>query len=118
MKRLSWLLLVVCSLAFAKVQPVLVEEEHAESCCCESTGSCEMPDCAPPPASPTINLDRPAHTLRSETRRVAKAQTPAHIPFYSAYADSADDSVQQTAPEPTEQPVETPLFQVLCSYLI
>ncbi|MBE36103.1 MAG: hypothetical protein CMI16_11225 [Opitutaceae bacterium] len=118
MKRLVWLMLVICPLAFAKVQPVVVATEQAESCCCEQSGSCEMPDCAPPPPPPSVALDRPAKETRSETRRIAKANTPAHIPFYTAYAKSADNSVQPQAPVSTELTVDTPLFQAHCSFLI
>ena len=119
MKRLVLLLLLVCPLAFAQVQPFVMEAEKAEAyCCCETTGSCEMPDCATPPSPPSVALDRPTKAARSETSRVVKAKTPAHIPFYSAYAESADDSVRSSAPVSTEPTVDTPLFQAHCSFLI
>lgn len=76
MNRLAWLLLLVCTAAFARVQPVELPVETEACCCCESAGACGMPDCAPPPVQASVTLDRPVAERSVSTRRVAEKQSP------------------------------------------
>lgn len=120
MKRFAWLLLLVCTAAFARVQPVELPIEPESCCCCENTGACGMPDCAPPPAAPAVvTLDRPASEHRETARK--KATQPARIEtrkFYAPYLTVATPEPVSFAKDEPALATAPPLRVTQCAWLI
>ncbi|MFZ9682278.1 MAG: hypothetical protein ACO3DQ_03620 [Cephaloticoccus sp.] len=120
MTRLVWLLLVACTAAFARVQPADLPVEPAEACCCcEQAGACGMPECAPPPATATVLLDRPVATARAELRREAvppkKVAQPA---FYAPLLVAPAPDRPAFTPTVDLAATAPPLRVVQCRWLI
>lgn len=120
MIRLVWLLLVACSAAFARVQPVDLPVEPAEACCCcEQAAACGMPECAPTPATTTVLLDRPAATQRAEPRRQALPPKAVATPVFYAPLLAAPAPAQPAFTWAIDLPsATTPLRVVQCRWLI
>ncbi|MCC6415244.1 MAG: hypothetical protein IT582_04990 [Opitutaceae bacterium] len=119
MKRLAWLLLLVCTAAFARVQPIELPVEPDSCCCCETSGACGMPDCAPPPAQIMVALDRPATAQRAETRR--KTAQPVHIAtrkFYAPFLTATPPESVSFAKDMPVTPPAPPLRVTQCQWLI
>lgn len=120
MKRFAWLLLLVCTAAFARVQPVALPVEPESCCCCETTGACGMPDCAPPPAAPAVvTLDRPASEVRETVRK--KAAQPARSQARKFCAPYLTEIAPEPASFAKDEPARTtapPLRITQCQWLI
>jgi len=120
MKRIVWLILASSTFAFAQVQPVAVASEPVEVCdCCEPSGGCDMPDCAPPPAAaPAVSVDRPATTHIVKARRDVRQVVPERVKFYASLVESTDREVWSCRPVIPAPAASPPLFQAHCSFLI
>ena len=119
MKRFVWLLLTVCSLAFAQVQPADWSPAPTDVCdCCAPQTGCDMPDCVPPPAAPVLVMERPAAEVRTETRQTPKPAAPSVVKFYSAFAVPAPHSLVSLAPVLPVRAASVPLFRAHCSFRI
>lgn len=119
MKRFVWLMLLVCTAAFARVQPVVLPVEPEACCCCENTGACGMPDCAPPPAQVVVTLDRPAAEQRATAQKKnAQPVSVEALKFYAPYQTaSATELVSLVKDESAARPAP-PLRVVQCTWLI
>lgn len=121
MKRFAWLLLMVCTVAFARVQPIELPVETESCCCCENTGACGMPDCAPPPApSQTIvALDRPATDQRKVAQKKAAQPNRVETPrFYAPYLTDAAPELASFAKDEPAFPTAPPFRVTQCQWLI
>ena len=120
MIRLTWILLLVWSCAFAQSRPVAVSLETNQHCAChcQCNGSCGMPDCAPPPApvqwigeaSSVAALPAPAR------KAVAIRRTPAR--FYAMFVGPAARLADLRTPVSWVPAASVPLFAEHCSFLL
>lgn len=119
MNRLVWLLLLVCTAAFARVQPVELPVEPEACCCCDSANACTMPDCAPPPATSMVALDRPIAAQHVLQKRAA--QRSAHLsvlPFYAPLLTATLPNPIPFAREVLATTTATPIRVRQCQWLI
>src|SRR5690606_35287571 len=118
MKRLVWLLLLVCTAAFARVQPVELPVDSEPCCCCENTGTCGMLDCAPPsaPSQTVVTLDAAQRkVVQKKSAQPADAETSK---FYAPYLTvTPPESASFAKDEPTF-PTAPPLRVTQCQWLI
>lgn len=119
MKKVVWLLLAACCLAFGQVQPaVLPAADDGDCTCCDCAGACGMPDCAPPPVVRTpVFAQTEARPVKAEVARRA-TPAPTQVVAYPPLSQSVQVSPNGLVLAHGLPVAATPVFLVHCSLLI
>ena len=122
MKKLVWLLLAACVLAFGQVQPVASKATKSDtcSCCdCDCDGNCGMPDCLPAPTArvPVVAQSAPRTELTETKRRPAPARQ-ALAETRCRRSQASVSGALAFAPSRSLPVVTAPVFLLHCCILI
>jgi hypothetical protein len=120
MKKIVWLILAACVLAFGQVQPVASTAAKSDACgCCDCDGTCGMPDCLPAPVArvPVFAKSAP----RTELTEIKRRQLPSKLELVETFCGRSQVPVSTAlafAPSRPLPVVNAPVFLLHCSFLI